>query len=206
MVSVEPSWVVWGAVILGGLFGLFQIPAWQGCVMAGIVIGRALMAWGQSLVISWANKLSVMVRFALQGGLTADDPGVVFASVRELPPLIATDQHELQFTLALFSFLVIFMYLFGRWRFRIRPTAHGPLLIYPISRLRRLMACALGAINGYLLAHVLVPLLFPQAETVIKVPGDRLASRLDENLVLVIIGLVLVLIIFGLQASGRGQS
>lgn len=205
MVSVDPSWVILGAVILGGLFGLFQIPVWQGCVMIGVVMGRALMTWGQSLVISWANKLAVMVRFALEGGLVADDPGAVFAEVRELPSLVATDQDKLHFTLALFSFLVIFMYLFGRWRFRIRPRAFGPLLIYRVSRLRRLMACGLGAINGYLIAHFLVPLLFPQPETVIKVPSGQLASLLDEKLVLVLIGFILILIIFGLQLSGQSQ-
>jgi len=205
VVSVEPSWVILGAVILGVLFGLFQIPVWQGCVMVGVVIGRALMTWGQSLVVSWANKLYVVVRFALQGGLTADDPGAVFAKVRKLSPLIATDQDKLHFTLALFGFLVFLMYFLGRLRFRIRPTFFGPIMIFRISWKRRLLACGLGAINGYLIAHFLIPLLFPQPETVIKVSSGQLANLLDENLVLVLIGFILMLIIFGLQASGRSQ-
>jgi hypothetical protein len=197
--------VVLGVVILGGLFGLFQIPVWQACLMAGIVVGRVLTTWGQSLVIGWANRLSAMARFALQGGLIADDPGAVFAEVRSLPPLIGTEQHKLRFTLALFGWLPIFMYLLGRWRFRIRPTAFGPLLIYRVSRRRRLMACGLGVINGYLIARFLVPLLFPQPEMVIKVPSGEVVSILDENLALVLVGFVLILIVFGLQASGRSR-
>lgn len=205
MVSVEPSWVILGAVILGGFVGLLQKPAWQGCAMAGIVIGRALLTWGQSLVIGWANKLCVMVRFVLGGGLTSEDPGAVFAQVRKLPPLIATDQEKLRFTLALFGFIVVFTYLIGRWRFRIRPVVFGPLLIYRISIIQRLLACGLGAINGYLIAHFLVPLLLPQAEMIVKLPSSQIAALLKEKMVLVLIGFVIILIVFGLQASGRSR-
>lgn len=206
MVSVEPSWVILGAVIIGGLVGLLQKPAWQGCAMAGIVIGRALLTWGQSLVIGWVNKLYVMVRFVLGGGLTSDNPGAVFAEVRKLPALIATDQEKLRFTLAFFGSIVILTYLIGRWRFRIRPVAFGPLLIYRISTIQRLMACGLGAINGYLIAHFLIPLLFPQAETIVKLPSSQIAALLEEKLALVLIVFVVILIIFGLQASGRSRS
>lgn len=203
--TVEPSWVVLGAVILGGLFGLFQIPVWQACVTAGIVIGRVLTTWGRPVIVGWANKLSAMSRFALQGGLTAEDPGAVFAGVRDVPPLIATEQDTLRLTLALFSCLPALMYLIARWRFRIRPTAFGPLLVYRVSKRRRLMACGLGGINGYLIAYFLVPLLFPQPEAIIRVPSGQVVRILDENLVLVLIGFVLILIIFGLQTSGRSR-
>lgn len=205
MVSVEPSWVILGAVIISGIFGLFQIPVWQGCVMVGVLIGRALLSWGQSLVIGWANRLYLMARFALQGGLSSDDPGAVLAQVRELPLLISTDEDELYLMLGLFSFLVIFMYLLGRWRFRIRPSAFEPLLIYRVSLVRRLLACGLGAINGYLIIHSLAPLLFPQTETVIKVPSGQLTSLLDENLILILIGFALITVVIGLQASGQSQ-
>ena len=204
--SVDPSWVMLGAVIAGGLLGLFQIPVWQGCAMAGIIVGRVLTTWGQNLAINWADRLSVMVRFALRGGLTADDPGAVLTSVRQLPSLSATDQGRLNFILALFSLPVILMYLVGRWRFRERPTALGPFSIYPVSFRRRLMASGLGAINGYLIARFLVPLLFPKANTVITVASGPVVSLLDENLVLVLTGFVLILIVYGLQASGRSRS
>jgi len=194
-----------GAVILGGLFGLFQIPVWQGCLMAGIVIGRVLVTWGRGPAMGLADRLSVMARFALQGGLTADDPGAVLASVGELPSTLATDGGKAQFALGLFVLPVILVYLLGRWRFRARASAFGPFLVYPVSFRRRLMACGLGGINGYLIARFLLPLLLPGRDTVITVPSGQVVSLLDQNLVLVLIGFVLILIIFGLQASGRSQ-
>jgi len=205
VVSVEPSWVILGVVVISGIFGLFQIPIWQGCVMAGIILGRALLTWGQSLVIGWANRLYVMGRFVLQGGLSSEEPGAVLAQVHELPLLLSTNEDQLYFMLGLFSFLVVFMYLLGRWCFRIRPRAFGPLLIYRVSLVRRLLACGLGAINGYLIIHSLAPLLFPQTETVIRVPSSQLTSLLDDNLILILIAFALITVVIGLQASGRGR-
>jgi len=206
VVTVDPSWVVLGAVSLGALLGLFQLPAWQLCVLAGIILGRVSTAWGQSLAMRWTNKLWMLVRFALRGGLATDDPGAVLAAVREMSPLIATRQGRSRLSLALFGFWVIAMYLFGRWRWRVRPTVFGPLLVYPVPRLHRLIAGTLGAINGYLMARFLIPLLFPETEAVIKVPRAQLTYLLNEKMDMVVIGLVLVLILLGLQASGRGQS
>jgi len=205
VVSVEPCWIILGAVILGGIFGLFQIPVWQGCVTVGIIVGRMLLTWGQGVVIGWVNRLYVMSRFALQGGLTSDDPGTLLAELRRLPPLVGTDKEVLRLMVGLFSLLVTCMYLFGRWRFRIRPRPFGPLLIYEVSPVSRLLACGLGAINGYLIIHSLAPFLLPQTETVVKVPSGQLISLLDRNLIPILIGFALITIVIGLQASGQSE-
>ena len=174
--------------------------------MLGIILGRVLTTWGQPRTTLWTNKMAILVRFALRGGLTTDDPGALLSKVRELSPFIETRQSRSHFSVALFGFLVVITYLIGRWRFRVRPTSLGPLTIYPVSRTQRIMAGGLGAINGYLLAHSLIPLLFPQETTIIQVPSGQLSSLLDEELELVIIGFILILILFGLQRASRSRS
>ena len=136
----------------------------------------------------------------------SDDPSGVLASVRDLPPMIGTGDDELYFMLGVYGLLVVAMYLLGRWRFPVRPTPFGPLLIYPVPIGRRLLACGLGAVNGYMIIHSLAPFLLSEGETVIKLPSGQLTSLLDDNLVLVLVGFTLILIVFGLQASGRCRS
>ncbi|MEA3346346.1 MAG: hypothetical protein U9Q78_08945 [Chloroflexota bacterium] len=173
--------------------------------MIGIVIGWALKLWGQPLAIKWANKIYMMINFVLQGGLTADDPSTVFAEVRGIS-LISSTQDKLYFILALFGFLVIFTYLLGRCIFHLRPTFFGPIMTFRISWGQRFIASGLGAINSYLIARFLIPLLLPPPEAVIKIPSGRTTELLDKNLELVIIGFVIILVIFGLQASGHSRS
>jgi hypothetical protein len=203
--SVEPSWVVLGAVILGGLIGLFQIPVWQGWVTVGIFLGRLLMTWGQDLAVDGAESLSALVTFLLQGGVTAEDPGALLAELRELPSSVASDDGESRFILGLFSLPVTLMYLLGRWRNRDKPTAWGPFSIYSMPLRRRLASAGLGATNGYLIARFLLPLLAPEAGTGAQVPADEVIRLMDENVALVAIGFVLILIVLGLQASGRAR-
>jgi len=95
------------------------------------------------------------------------------------------------------------MYLLGRWRNRGKPTAWGPFSVYPLPLRRRLASAGLGAINGYLIARFLLPLLSPAADTDARVPADELIHLMDENVAVVAIGFVLILIVLGLQASGR---
>lgn len=204
-VSVQPSWIVLGAVILGGLVGLLQMPVWQGWVTAGIVLGRVLMTWGQGPAVDWAGRLSALVTFVLEGGLTAEDPGAVLADLRELPLPTASDDGTPRFLLGLFSSPVILMYLVGRWRNRSKPTVWGPFSIYSLPLRRRLVSAGLGGINGYLLARFLLPLLAATADSDIKVPADEVVHLMDENVTLVAIGFVLILIVLGLQASGRAR-
>jgi hypothetical protein len=206
VVTVQPSWIVLGTAILGGLIGLFQMPQWQLSVLLGIVLGRLLTTVGRPLTAYWANRLSLLVRFALRGGLSGDDPGAVLAKVRELPPLVGGDGSSSLFSLVLFGSSVIATYLFGRWRFRPRPANFGPLLIYPVSKLQRIVSGGLGAINGYLIARFLIPLVFPGTETIVKVPGTQLTTFLDNRLHVVAMGFVLVMILLGLQASSRGRT
>jgi uncharacterized membrane protein (UPF0136 family) len=64
VVTVQPSWIVLGTAILGGLIGLFQMPQWQLSVLLGIVLGRLLTTVGRPLTAYWANRLSLLVRVA----------------------------------------------------------------------------------------------------------------------------------------------
>jgi hypothetical protein len=207
-VSVEPSWMVMGAVILGGIVGLFQIPVWQGWATAGIVLGRVLMTWGQAPATSWADSLSALITFLVQGGLKADDPASLLSELRGLSSTLGDDEGGSSLGAALFGLPVILMYLVGRWRNRTSPTAWGPFSIYSLSRRRRLASTGLGAINGYLVARFLLPLLGSSPNAVVAVRSDEVIRLMDENWTVVVIGFVLIVIILGLQASDstRGGS
>jgi len=201
--TLNHAYFIGGIIALFGLIGFWQVPAWEGCVMAGIVIAQLVFKWYEDTLVGWANKLYTMVRFALKGGLTAEDPGPILAEVRNLPSLIATDRHRLIFVLGTFALVALLAYIFGRVFFPHRPKAVGPLLIYKMPFAKRVVGGLLGAINGYLITYFVTPKLFPEAETTITFPSGLAGEFLGAKLPLVIAGFLIVVLLLGLKASSR---
>lgn len=132
----------------------------------------------------------------------AEDPAAVWAEVRKLPSLIETEEGKLIFRLALFGLMVFVAYVIDLSNLRRPWIAFGPI----ISRRRpsfamRLLGLALGLINGYLIVYFVIPNAFPTVETIITLPSGSMADFLSSNLTFVFIGLLIVLILFGLRGA-----
>lgn len=190
-------------IIISGLIGLGQGPVWEGYMTAGIILGHLALTKFKEFLVNWVNRLYVMAQFALRGGLAAEEPGPILAEARELPLPIATDRHELIFTLATFAFLVFLVYIIGRWLSPRRPKLFGPLLIYSMPFAKRLLGAGLGAINGYLIAYFVIPRLFPEPETTITIPSGLASDFLSTKLPYLAIGFMIVILVLGLKASSK---
>ena len=104
--------------------------------------------------------------------------------------------------LVVFIYLVLLAYVVGNKRLSGKAVPFGPLVIYPkLPLLSRFLGLASGLIEGYLIAYFVFPALFPKTETVIRVPTGATVDFLGEYLPFVFIGLVSILIAFGLRSA-----
>ena len=185
-----------------GLIGFLRGVAREIITTIGIIIAYVVIRWGESFLIRWTNKFHKLAVFALRGGLTADDPTTVWPKVANLPPLIGTDGGKLIFRLFVFVLLVILAYIVGNRRLSGKTVPLGPLVIYPnLSLTSRLLGLATGLMEGYLIAHFVIPEVFPKPETVINLPTGATAGLLGQYLPFVFIGFLAVLIVFGLRSA-----
>jgi uncharacterized membrane protein len=189
-----------GAVF--GLMGFLRGVAREIITTIGIIIAYVVIRWGESFLMRWTNKFHKLVVFAFRGGLTADDPTAIWPQVRDLPGLIESDGEKLMFRLFVFVSLVILAYIVGNRFLSSRTDTFGPLAIYPgLSLLSRLLGLTTGLIEGYLIAYFVLPEVFPEAETVIRLPTGDVAGFLGQNVAFVFVGFLVVLIAFGLRSA-----
>jgi len=161
---------------------------------------------GDELVL-WINRLYQGVLFLRHGGLTAQDPGQVFATIRSAQPLISAD-FKPAFLVGLTVLLIIMAYAIGR------------LLRAGSS----LLGMLLGLLNGYIILQYFVSLLphrLPEPLALLTgrpaPTGDReiqavttsvrqLLGEYDTYVVLVIVGVILIWVVGSIQPSKGGQS
>ncbi len=137
-----------------GLGAILFVFAWIGFhrgvraelgTLALILGSRLLIERKGDWLVFVLNNLYRAILFVLKGGLTTEDPSPIFASLRQVRPLISREATP-TFLLVLFVLIIIVAYtLLGRLRlFRGASSLLGALL---------------GMINGYLVTFFFLPLL-----------------------------------------------
>jgi hypothetical protein len=185
-----------------GLIGFLRGVAREIITTVGIIIAYLVIVAGESFLLDWTNKFHKLAVFALRGGLTADDPTAIWPEVRDLPALIETDGEKLIFRVFVFVLLVVLAYIVGNRLLSSRAATFGPLAIYPgLPIVSRLLGLTAGLIDGYLIAYFVIPEVFPEGETIIRLPTGTVAGFLSQNVVFVFIGFVVVLIVYGLRSA-----
>jgi hypothetical protein len=188
-------------IIVGFLRGV-RAEAWTTAfiVLAFIVLGL----FGDALV-AWANRFYKLTRFALAGGIVAENPVEIWQQFADSPPLIETDFERMVFRIAVF----LTLYLIGLFVARAAVSRSlAPIGFGLIRRLpdlgERVMGALLGAVNGFLVALFVLPQVLPATRrTVIVVPQTTAVSDfLQENLINVAFIIVVIAIVLGLMASG----
>ena len=116
--------------------------------------------------------------------------------------MIETDDQKLVFKLVVFVLFVILAYGVGNKALSGKTVPFGPLAIYPgLPFLSRLLGLAVGLMDGYLIANFVIPAAFPKTVTLVRLPTGKVSGFLNQNLAFVFIGLLVVLIVFGLRST-----
>jgi len=202
---------------LVALIGFLVLFGWIGrrrgtraeLITLGVILGSrmAVELWGDR-VISITNRLCRFALFLLRGGVTADNPGEIWAKISQAPPLISADLKS-TFLLTLLVILVVATYLLSYIKlFRGKSSWWSALL---------------GMVNGYLLNAFFLPILpkglpGPLAVLGTAAPSERgvqigvasesLRTFLDQYrsiLWLGVIGLALYLIVRSIEPEKKKE-
>jgi hypothetical protein len=164
--------------------------------MIGVAIGVILSSALATALWPWVNRLYKLLRFALGGGITSEDPTAIWQKYKDLPDLVKAG--DLQFlSFIIFALIVWTFYFYGEKKIA------GPKAL--VARVVGLLA---GGLNGFLVGFYLFPMLFPKTRAVINLPGNVVNQTLTDSKTwaVVVFFFVVVLVIFGLySSSGPGK-
>ena len=144
------------------------------------------------LLKPWVNRFHKLFVFARYGGLTSDDLTAVIEKVRSARPLVSTPQDEVVLGLVLFMVVIAGGYILGQWRVK-----------GPADRLTHWLGAIMGAINGYVLAQVVLPRFWSAQFTVIIVPTASVLQLFRGQVAVVLVVAFVVLVFYALRLARR---
>ena len=177
----------------------------EGWVTVFILIAFFVLRVFGDTLITYANRIYKLLRFALAGGIIAENPVEIWQQFADKPPLIESDAKKLLFRMALFLVLYLLGLVAGRIAVKRKLVPVGFQLIRQLPDLgERLLGAVLGALNGFLIAFFVLPRVLPaEKETVIVVPKTSIVTHfMTENLVNIAFAVIVVIILLGLMATG----
>lgn len=194
--TIDQYAIVGAALLAFGFVGLQRGVHRELISMAGIGVGALLSGWLARVLAPQINRTYRLTRFALEGGLSGEDPTDAWRRINALPDLVRSADDALGVSVVIFCLIVLVAYLWGQRR------APAPMTLLP-----RLLGLLAGALNGFIVCYYLVPLVFPKPRAIIAVPSGDVRGVLasGQTLALVAVSLVAILIAFGLySAHGPG--
>jgi uncharacterized membrane protein required for colicin V production len=141
------------------------------------------------------NRFYRLGRFALSGGLSADDPAAEWQKAKQLPDLIGGEAAINALVFCFFFLIVLLFVIIGQRRIQ------GPK-----TRVLQVLGAAVGAINGFLVASIILPRVVTGTTMTINVPTKEVTNALVDtgNIGLLVVFLVVTVIALGLHnASGK---
>lgn len=179
--------------------GLFAVVGYQRGILRELVVTPAVVLaplispWLGRVLKPWVNRFYKLAMFARFGGLTTDDLSVPLARLKELPPLIQTDEDVRRLGIVLFLLIVTLAYLIGQKRVK-----------GPASRMQRVMGAVLGGINGYALFQAVLPMFLTAQFVVVVVPAQGVLQLFHSWVALALVVAFAVLVLFALRLA-RGK-
>lgn len=194
--------IVLAIAIIFGVIGFTQGARREMTVTLFILLGIALTSWFDEQVVVWVNRIYRLIRIALSGALTSDNPGAALARVPATPLIEGADS---RFILRLVVFGVVLW--LGYWLSRRGKKVLTPLGLATLRRppvlLARLAGAIAGAINGFLITYYLIPRLSPGVQTVLVIPTFA-TSLLQQRWLPLVVLVVVALFIFVGWERARG--
>jgi len=141
------------------------------------------------------NRFYRLGWFALSGGLSSEDPTAAWQKAKELPDLIKGSAAIEMLVFGFFCAIVLVFIVIGQ-RHAAAPKTHA----------LRFLGAIVGAINGFLVASVILPRVITDTTMTIRVPTKEVTDVLVDtgNIGLLVVFFVVTLIALGLyNASGK---
>lgn len=191
--------VVLMAIILGvfGLIGFRRGANRELLTLVGMAIVFVLLTQLLDNLTPIINRLHKLGRFALGGGIMADDPTVVWGQVKGLPGLISTDGDQRNLGTLLFALLAGVSYFIGS---RAAPPANNSM--------SRVLGLLLGAVNGFIIASYLFRYALVTTKATIELSSGEMRETVmsGQTIGRIVTLLVVALIALGLYGATRGRS
>jgi hypothetical protein len=188
-------------IVVGFIRGV-RSEAW---ITTFILIAFAVLRIAGDTLITYTNRIYRLTRFALAGGIIAENPVEIWQQFADKPPLIETEVEKLLFRMALFLALYLFGLILGRFTVKRTLVPVGFQLIRKLPDLgERFLGAVLGGVNGFLIAFFVLPQVLPaEKETVIVIPKTSVVTDfMTENLANVAFVVLIIIILMGLMATG----
>ncbi|MFN8499986.1 MAG: CvpA family protein [Anaerolineae bacterium] len=200
-----PADLVLIVIVATAIYGFFRGARRELTVTIFIILGYILSLFFINQIIYLINRFYFLLRFALAGGLTAENPAAVLEQVKGISPLISTDQG-----IIVAQFIVFFTTVFIGWlisrRVRHVLTRFGwATLTRPPDLLARLAGLVAGAINGYLILYYIVSRGIQGIQAVLVVPTFATSLLQQQWLFLIGILLIAVIIVVGFDRARGGR-
>lgn len=160
MQAILPGVILFSVVfvVVGFMRGV-RAEAWS---TTFILIAFILLHLAGDTLITWTNRIYKLSRFALAGGIIAENPVEMWQKFADKPPLIETDVEQLLFRMGLFLGLYLLGLIIGRLSVQ---RALMPVSLQLVRKLpdlgERLMGAVVGGVNGFLIAFFVLPQVLP---------------------------------------------
>ena len=188
-------------VVVGFVRGV-RAEAW---ITAFILVAFLILRLAGDTLITWTNRIYKLSRFALAGGIIAENPVEIWQKFADKPPLIETEVEKLLYRMAIFLALYLIGLIIGRLSVQRKLVPVSLQLVRKLPDLgERIMGAILGGVNGFLIAFFVLPRVLPaDQETVIVVPKTSIVTDfMTQNLVNVAFVVLVIIILLGLMATG----
>jgi len=162
-------------------------------VLLGIAVAGLLASAQVEFLITWVNRFYKIAMFVMKGGLSEE---LGSATLGPMKPLIETGDDRIWLAVITFSIVVVLFYLFGQSLSKSSPNG-----------LEKVLGAMVGAVNGFTIARFVLPRVFPTERTHVAIPSGQVSEKLTAGPIfaLVLVGLVGILIVYGVRASSRAS-
>lgn len=169
---------------------------WRGArrellVLPGLVVATLLATTQVELLTVWVNRFYKIAVFVVKGGLSEELGSAKLGPMRSL---VETGDDRTWLAVVAFSIVIILFYLLGQGLIKKQPEGA-----------EKIMGALLGAVNGFAISRFVYPRVLPTERTHVAILSGQVSEKLTAGSAfsLVLVGLVLILIVYGVRASGR---
>jgi len=196
--TLPPLWPIALALLGFGALGFKRGWVRELATLGGLLLTWLFLALFGPTLVAWANKLGLIVAFTWRGGFDLADPAPVMRALRAQP---AIDPWRPE----LFHLVLFAAGAFAAYR------ASGRLAGRPRVTAESVLGVLAGALNGYVLAYVVLDYLRIGQ----RLPGafglagldtvGVLGSNVATVAILVVVGAVGIALVSGLRGAGLGS-
>jgi len=192
-VTVGPQGVIVCLVALFALIGFRRGTKRELVVLAGIALASLIANTQLEFLTVWVNRFYKIAMFVAKGGLSEDLGSV---SLGSLEPLVQTNNDSTWLAVTAYAVIVILSYLVGQRGIKGSP-----------ARSERVLGGLIGGVNGFLINRFIYPRVFPVNRTHVAIMSGQVSDALTGNslLPLVLVGLVMILVVYGVRGSSRSS-